>query len=422
MSLGDYVTENGLVLPNLTDVLDDVAAQQKAAVDPNLDTSPESVIGQFNAINGAALRDGFETATIAYNGFNPDAAEDFLLEGISAITGTVRAAAESSKFTLTTNQTGKKLKVTLGANKTVRAGTIFSQLNNSQVQFVTTEDVASTTAGDYYVAARCIVTGPVACNAGTLTVIQTPVDGLTAVTNEYDAILGNDVDTDQQLRARRENELHAAGSGTVDSIAARIAQITLPDGSKPIQQVSVIENVSDFVDAFGRPPHSIEALIYDGDGGDCPNDTMAQVLWDSHGDGIRVYGYTDFGTAVDENGDEQRMYFNRATLRPIKIQIDIETGANYAGDDAVKSAIEDIFNATRGLLGKTGRKVKCLDFAAIIDRGTLNGDLGSGVKGVVNISTIKIQFVGFSFPASFVDLAIGPRDMPTLDTSNITIL
>jgi len=421
MSVGDYVTENGLVLPNLTDVMADVSDQQKAAIDPNLDTSPESPIGQFNGIFLAALRDAFETLTIAYNGFNPDAAEDFLLEGTAAITGTIRAAATFSRFTLLTEQTGKKLKLTLEANKTVSAGTIIAQEGNTQVQFVTTEDVSSTTAGDYYAAARCAVTGPVACNAGTLTVIQTPVSGLTAVTNEFDAILGRNVDTDEELRARRVDELHGQGTSAVDAVASLLAAIELPDGSKPIQDVSVVENATDYPDALGRPPHCIEAIIYDGEGLDCPNDTIAQVLWDAHAGGIRTYGMTT-GIAVDKNGADQLMHFNRPALRPIKIQIDLTAGPDYAGDDLVKSAIESIFLATRQRMGVANRAIEALLFAAILDRSNLTDNLGSGVKGVTRISSIKIQFVGSSYPASYVDLAINPRDLPTLDTSDIEIL
>lgn len=404
-----YVTENGLVLPDYSTILSEVEGAQKADVDPNLDVSPKSPVGQMNATFGAALRDGWEGLRRAYDGFNPNAAEDFLLDALCQLTGTIRAAATFSTLTAT---------VTLTASTTIVAGCVFAQAGNLTVQFVTIEDVTSTTAGDYPVRCRAIVEGPVTCNAGTLTVIQTPQVGLTAVTNADDAVLGHSRDTDAQLRLRRQNELRASGNATVDAILAKLDAIRLEDGSAPIIEAAVVENTSDFPDALGRPPHCFECVIYDGD---VPlteqDDTYAQTIWDAHPAGIPAYGTNSSGMAVDTVGLSHAVRFTRPTIRPVKLHVEIEIGPGYAGDDAVKEYLRETFLEVRPSVGSTGtRAIRAAAFADVIFRGELGG-----VPGVIDAPVIRLGFVGSSFGASYQNLTLGARDMATLDTSDIEL-
>jgi hypothetical protein len=406
-----YVTANGLVLPDYSTVLSEVEGSQKADVDPNLDVSPKSPIGQWNATMLATVRDGWEGVRIAYDGFNPNAAEDFLLAAVCQLTGTIKATATVSTLTAT---------VSLDANKSFAAGTLtFAQEGDTGVFFTTSEDVVSTTAGDYPVKCQCTVTGPVTCNAGTLTVIQTPQSGLTAVTNAADAALGRNEDTDAQLRIRRQNELRASGNATVDAIFAKLEALRLADGSAPILECAVVENSSDYPDSLGRPPHCFECLIYDGDSPlTAEDDVYAQTIWDAHPAGIKPYGITDSGTAIDKQGKSRTVPFTRVTLRAIKITITIETSDNYGGDAAVKEYMRETFLEIRPKVGSTGvRSVKAAAFADVIDRGELGG-----VVGVVDVQNVQIGFYGGSYGAGGANLVLSARDMATLDTAHIEIV
>src|SRR5215471_14125152 len=95
----DVLTANGLQIPTIGDagtpgtILGDLAGSQRALIDANLDTDADSPLGQLNGIWAERERLIWEALAVAYNGFNPDAAEDFLLDAVSAITGTKRAAA-----------------------------------------------------------------------------------------------------------------------------------------------------------------------------------------------------------------------------------------------------------------------------------------------------------------------------------------
>lgn len=408
--MSDWVTANGLEIPSFDQLLEEIEGSQKANVDPNLDTTPKSPVGQLNASFGAGLRDVWEGLEIAYNGFNPNAAENFLLDALCQITGTLRTPDAFSTLTAT---------VTLAASTTLVAGCLFAQADPGTAVLVSIEDVTSTTAGTYPVKCRAVDPGPVACNAGTLTVIRTPQPGLSAVTNATDAVLGRFADTDAELRVRRQNELRASGNATVDAILARLDALRLDDGTAPIIEAAVIENTSDFPDALGRPGHSFECMIYDGDVPlSSEDDVYAQTIWDSHPAGIVPYGVNSSGTAVDSAGTSHEVLFTRPTIRPVKIKITLAVTGDYGGDLAVKEYIRETFLDVRPRIGSTGvRSLKALAFADVIDKGELGG-----VVGVADVTEIKLGFVSGSYGAAFANLVLGARDMPTLDTADIEVV
>lgn len=406
--MSDYVTPAGLAIPTVESLLADLAADQKANVDPLINTEPDSPQGNINGVFASQLREAWEVLEIAYDGFNPDAAEGKGLENVSAITGTNRATATKSRFT-----GSRKVSINLDAAKTCPVGTVFSVAGSPSNRFVTTESVTSVLAGAYLIACENEQTGPIACNAGTLTVIATPVVGLNSVTNPFDAILGTNADTDPQLRIRRENELRATGAGTVDSLRSDLLAYTADDGSKPILQCTIFENSTDVADANGLPPHSLEALVFDGVGLDVANNQIAQLIWDSKPGGIQMVGISS-GTATDTLGSPQIVKFTRPTIIVNKFTISIWIKASrYVGDTAFKSALVTEYNK----IAKQGGVIRVLDLiAALIE--TTNG---TGQLGVVDFVNFQIGLDGGAFNANLVNYQLGVREMGTTDTSKITL-
>ncbi|HEX5035076.1 MAG TPA: baseplate J/gp47 family protein, partial [bacterium] len=67
--------------------------------------------------------------------------------------------------------------------------------------------------------------GPTQAKAGFLTVIETPIVGLDSISNALDAVPGKDVETDAELKIRREETLANPGTATLDAIVARLREI-----------------------------------------------------------------------------------------------------------------------------------------------------------------------------------------------------
>lgn len=422
MTTGIYVTPAGLQIPTVEALDALIVADQRSTIDPNLDTDADSPVGQLNGIFESHLREVWEVVAIAYNGFNPDAAEDFTLDALAALTGTTRAPATPSRFGGT-----RRIALTLnanilvpGANGVPGAGTAFTVNGNPSVRFTLDTDVTSTTAGVYYGDATCTVTGPVNCNANTLTVIATPVAGLTAVNNPFDCELGTNEDTNQQLRQRREEDLRASGAGTLDSIKARIFEIKLPDGTDPVINVTTFENQELFTDPVtGNPGKSVEALVFDGIIPACPNNTIAQVIWNSKPAGIQLVGNTS-GTAVDGTGDLQVVPFSRPTIMAVKFNIALSVDSvTYAGDQAVLTEIANYFIVKV----RQGGLIRARDYVTCLMGSVANpdGSVRRNVPGVLDVTTMQIAFVGSGFPPSETNLQLTIRQMATADTSNMTL-
>lgn len=401
-----YVTSAGLAIPSVETLLGEINADQKADVDPLLDTEPESPQGNINGIFASDLREAYEVLEVAYHAFDPDAAEGDALVNVCAITGTTPGAPTKSKFV-----GSRKVLIGLNAATTVPIGTIFAVAGDPSNRFVTTESVTSVLAGGYFVACEALTTGPIACNAFTLTVIVTPVVGLNTVGNPYDAIIGSNGDTDQQLRIRRERELRATGAGTVDAIGADLVAYTDDVGDKPIVDATIFENQTDIPDANGLPGHSLECLVYDGLAAAVPNDTIAQLIWNSRPGGIQLVG-TAHGNAIDRKGVTRVVPFSRPTVIVNKFQMTLQIKASrYGGDTAVKNVIRDLFP----LLVKPGGVIRCLDYVSALL------ETSDGVSGVLDVTNFQIGLFGGGYGANLVNYQLGLREMGSVDTALIGI-
>ncbi len=282
---------------------------------------------------------------------------------------------------------------------------MFSVAGNPLIRFVTTEVCVSTTAGDYTCAAEAETAGPVVCNSGTLTFIATPVTGLTAVTNSGDAVIGTTADTDPQLRTRRETELRATGSGTYDSLKADLFAIQVGE-TKPVLDVQIFANELDTIDALGVPPHSFEALIYDGTGLDVPNDTLAQTIWDSKPAGIRPVGSSS-GTAVDSIDTQRIIRFSRPTVLRMVMAITLSTDSDYVGNAAAKAAVVAKFLATV----RQGGVSRMMQLAGAC----------TDLKGVLDVTNIQIGVFGSTVGAHLENYTFGTRQIGKLETADISI-
>ena len=399
----DYgVTPQGFNKKPLEAILKDIGDAQKNAFGAAFDTDDSTAQGQLNGTFSSALSEAWELLEVAFHGFDPAAAADYLLTVLASLTGTTRRAAKASTVTLTLN---------LNAGATVNAGALVSRAGRPDVVFETLATATNSggAPADIAVAAQCTQTGPVAAPAGSLTVIVNSVSGWNTVTNAADAALGRNVDNDIILRQRREQQLALRGGSTVAAIKADLLDADSVPALSDMRAVTVLENTSDSVVA-GMPPHSVEAIIDDGDTPTISNDVIAQVIWDSKPGGIATTGGAS-GTAVDANGDPQTVNFSRVTLMPVYVVLSLTKTSDYpvTGDTLVKEAI-----AAAGAQYDISDIVIALSLRA----SALAIETG-GVTGVTDVPAFTLGFA--PAPSGTSNLDPGLRGRATFSTTNITI-
>lgn len=376
------LTSTGFVEKDADTILTELADAQRADIDPALDTSAESLIGQLNGIFGAKLRELWELAGSVARARDPRNATFDTLDGVCALNAITRKAATRSTVLLT---------VSLTAGTTLPAGSVAHVSGAPSNRWRTLLSITNSTGStqSYGVGAESEATGPVTVAPSTITVIATPRTGWLSVTNGSLVTLGRAVEGDPELRRRRLDELQGIGSSPVGAIRAALSKVAGVTG------VVVFHNPTDLVDADGLPPHSVEAMVTGGVAAD-----VAAALWAAHAAGIRTHGSIPI-TLTDDNGQSRVVRFTAPSERAIYVKAIVTRGPGYAGEAAVKAAVIAL-----GALLVAGESVKVaaitcavLDVAGVADVQVLLG-LSTAARAARNVS------IGVRERAVFADARI----------------
>lgn len=246
---------------------------------------------------------------------------------------------------------------------------------------------------------RCVTVGAINPDIGTINQIVTSVPGWTGVLNQYAASVGQDAETDTNLRQRWNRSLFSRGSTNIDAIAEALA-----DNVTGVTTVKVYENRTDVTDTDGRPPHSIEAIVEGGE-----NDDIAKVIWKTKAGGINTYG-TEHGTTMDANGIEQTLYFNRPS--PVKIWLKVVISEN-PDETLAPAAVQQIAAAllAKGQEQAVGEDVILQRYFSTIFKAA------SGV-GYISLTAATGDTAG---TYSTSNISITPRQIAVFDAARIEV-
>lgn len=376
------ITPEGFEKKTLEEILQDIGDRQRAAWGAGFDTSDNTAIGQANGTWASPLAEVWELLEELFHGFDPDAAAGYALTVLAGLTGTKRRAATASR--------SLRQRLALNPGVTVPDGALIAHATRPDILFAVQGPITNATgfAALFECEAVCTQTGPISALAGTLTVIVNPVTGWTVTTNFTDAVLGRDVDTDITLRSRREAQLALQGGSTVAAIQADLLDVEAHPELADMRGVKVLENTTDVV-SDGMSAHSIEVLIDDGDTPTIDDDLIAQIILDSKAAGIATGG-SSVGTATDANGDLVSVYFSRATLRPVYIDITVSTDSSFpvGGADLVKEEIvkEGARYTVAELVIALQLRAKALNVAGVLDAPVFELGFAPAPSGTVNLS------------------------------------
>jgi uncharacterized phage protein gp47/JayE len=247
--------------------------------------------------------------------------------------------------------------------------------------------------------ARSEKTGPIQALAGAITTIEAAVPGVAQVENSDDATLGRNVETDTEARARAYESLGITGSATQKAITAKMLNI---DG---VTFATVFQNVTDFVDANGLPPHSIRVVV---DGG-ADADIWTTLYEEAVAAGIQMTG-TETTTITDDNGDNQPVAFSRPTS--VRIYVD-------AGNGLVKNTDP----AQGAIFPADGEDQIKANLAAIVF--DLGGDVWPAkIKEAINkvdgVEESDPEFEDSTPPTNKATIAIAAASRANIDSDDVT--
>lgn len=385
------VTSDGFNRKTLPDIKNDLITSLES-VFGDINTNDASVFGQILGVFAKFAADYWEQLEYVYNAFYPSSTSGAALDGVCEINGITRLPA--TKTTVVCELTGTATTV-VPAGSQVRSTS--GDLFELDAQVILT---GGTDNGDF----TAVEFGPISAIGGTITEIATPVSGWDTVNNAADGETGRNEETDAELRQRRLSTIAIIGAATVEAIRGRLLQEV-----DNVTDVNVYTNREDITDSFGRPPHSVEAVVVGGD-----DDEIRAKLWETVAAGIETYG-NESGTITDSNGDSQNVYFSRPVQKYtwVRVTVDSYYDEENFPDDGEDQIIDAVVEYGAGLsMGKD----------LIIERWPV-----PIYNNVIGIGSMTIEHAITNLPTdipSYVttDIAIGPTSIANMSVDRVTVI
>jgi uncharacterized phage protein gp47/JayE len=288
------LTEYGFHRDDLNAILTNMTTEV-LAIYPDASLDPATQDGQLLGVFSNAIDELGQVLQAVYDSISPSTASGVTLSRIAEFNGIRLIPGTQSSVELTfTGNPG----AVVPANFQVR-----NRLNNSV--FVTTAPVTLDSAGTATVGALASTVGATVAPQHSLTVMASPLFGVREVTNESDALIGRNRETDAELRNRRTFSVATPSQSILEGIKGAVANIA------QVIQVQAYENKTDVTDANGLPPHSFSIVVEGGS-----NQDIAEAIFIREPVGANQYGNTTV-TVIDSYNMPHDVTF----MRPPHIQI-----------------------------------------------------------------------------------------------------
>lgn len=232
-------------------------------------------------------------------------------------------------------------------------------------------------------------------DANTLTSLESPVDDVTYVNNDDPAEGGADLENDYDFRKRILKNMLSSDSATPNGIITAVSNVT------GVNDVKILENLTDNTDSNGNPPHSIHIYVNGGATKD-----VATAIFNSAAAGVLTVG-DQVSTLDDDGGTPHEVRFDYVSQVPIYVSVAVTTNNDYDNSNDNESIYDAIVEYLTSLgTGETVNVTKLYQYIYDID-------------GVTDISEIKIGTDRNKL--AFVNVDLTPYQIATSDNGLIAL-
>lgn len=399
MASYDFIQNTGVIVPDTADLLSDVQTEFRTAFGQDLDVDPATPQGVLITAEvearDAVARNNAELA----NQINPNLAGGKFLDAICALTGLERIRA--------TRSTLSAVELTGVSGTIIPAGSRAETTNGDRFELVTS--VVLDSAGEGVGEFRSVVFGPIAAPIGSLTQIVDNVLGWETVNNPSAAVLGQNEQSDQSLRALRRRTLALQGISLAEAI---VSDLYDTEGVKSLQFRENFTDTDQVIDGIFLLKHSVWACV---DGG--TDEAVAQSLLENKSNGANWNGAVTVNTLEPASGQVYPVKFDRPT--PVQIlvratvrQMDSTVDPQIAVRDAIMAYNDNTIDGETGFV--VGQNVSPFELAGAIN------------LQVPGIFVQKLEVAPFSgmpvWQTTEIAIALNEKAFTTASTIQVVVL
>lgn len=305
------LTDAGFRRPTYAELLDALEHKARELFGSKANLSVRSPLGIFLRIYAWVLNLLFSTLEDVYNSRFIDTAVGSSLYNLGRAIGLRLLGAQKAVGYLTF--TGEDdVEVPEGFLAETVAGTQYVTLRQGVIQ-----------DGTVTLPASAVAPGPDSNTAEhTIKTITNPKSGISAVTNAKPFEGGRNTETDAEFRERYYLSVDFAGGVNIDAIVAEVYESV-----EAVIAVTGEENDTDFPNANGLPPHSIEIVAYGG-----LDEEIAKAIFKRKAAGIQTFGNTTVAV-VSASGKTFDISFSRPTPVNVWVRVtDLVTDRHFPLD------------------------------------------------------------------------------------------
>lgn len=324
MQAYQFITDQGVVVPDTATIKEQVEAEYKAALGEDLSLDASTPQGRLIEQETLARATTLQLIALMANMMNPNEAFGMGLDALCAFSNTQRNAAVRTRVLV---QLAGTPNTQIPANTTqgkTQAGDIFYLENNVQLD-------RNGQAQAYFLAQE---TGPVPCEAGALTQIVSGPLGLETIVNGTNGEVGSDQESDASLRLKRLEQL-PQGVALLEDYIASLSKVPNIRGYRALENYT---NAPKAVQGVTIGAHSVYIIA---DGGE--DKAVAEAIFKVKSGGCGYTGTTTVTVTDPTNNIEYDVSFNRPELvncqATIKVKITETSGTTSEITSAVKNAV-----------------------------------------------------------------------------------
>ncbi len=361
-----------------------------------IDREVASPLGNLFTIAADLLGQQSETTQALYDSRNLNNAQGVNLDDLAQLIGLSRTPAVASRVTLTVGTT-LTTAVILPQGQVVEGGL---NPDGTVARWTTTQDVTIPASSSISVEATSGFIGAASAGVGTITEIITPVFGWDSVTNADEARVGQNEETDTQLRARIGVSSQVTGRSTRGAILARLNAI------EEVGAAIVVENPvagPQVVQGLSLPANSY-AVIVDPPGLEADvQQEIGQTIFDTGPIGIEIAAVASLPQITVQvtglDGRPRDITFHESTQVGVDTEITVSLDAGFTLADVTPGVSEAVATYYAGL--QVGSAVRITGLICAV----------APVDGVVGVAVRIDPGTGFQttdyIPASFERPVLG---------------